>query len=500
MNEDRIPEASVPVGIEGLDSVLVGGLPPHRVYLVEGDPGAGKTTLGLQFLLEGRARGETGLYVTLSETAAELHGVARSHGWSLEGINVTELAIAEATLSADAENTMFYPAEVELAQTTEQVLREVDATHPDRVVFDSLSEMRAMAQNALRYRRQILALKQFFVGKDCTVLLLDDCTAGPADIQVQSLVHGVISLELRTPAYGVMQRRLQVLKMRGKSYRAGFHDFVIVRGGLRVFPRLVAAEHQCPFTPGTISSHIPELDALMGGGLDRGTSALFVGPTGAGKSSLATQYAVAMAERGECVAMFLFDEPPRLLRGRAHGLGIPIDEQIAANRVHIRQVDPGELSLGELVQLVRNEVEQHDAKMVIIDSLNGYLNAIPDERFLTLQLHELLTYLGQRGVTSILIMAQAGMVGTMVSPIDTSYLADSIVLLRYFEAAGEVRQAISVLKRRGGMHERTIREYRLGPDGIRIGPPLSQFHGVLTGVPSFLGGEARLLNEDEDTA
>jgi len=500
MNEDRVPEASVPLGVEGLDSVLAGGLPPNRVYLIEGDPGAGKTTLGLQFLLAGRARGEMGLYVTLSETAAELDAVAQSHGWNLAGIKVTELAIAEASLSADAENTMFYPSEVELAQTTEQVLKEVEATAPARVVFDSLSEMRALAQNPLRYRRQILALKQFFVGKQCTVILLDDRSAESGDIQVQSLVHGVISLELRTPAYGVMQRRLQVNKMRGKAYRAGYHDFVIVRGGVRVFPRLVAAEHQYPFIPGTLSSHIPELDTLMGDGIDRGSSALFVGPTGAGKSSLATQYAVAAAERGERVAMFLFDELPRMLRARAKGLGIRIDEQIAADRIHIRQVDPGELSVGELVQLVRNEVEQHDVKLVIIDSLNGYLNAIPDERFLTLQLHELLSYLGQGGVTSILVMAQAGMVGAMVSPIDTSYLADSILLFRYFEAAGEVRQAISVLKRRGGMHERTIREYAFGPDGIRIGPPLTQFHGVLTGVPSFLGGEGRLLKESEDTA
>jgi circadian clock protein KaiC len=358
MNEDRIPEASVPIGIEGLDSVLSGGLPPNRVYLIEGDPGAGKTTLGLQFLLEGRARGETGLYVTLSETAAELGAVAQSHGWDLGGINLTELAIAEASLSADAENTMFYPSEVELAQTTEHVLREVERTRPARVVFDSLSEMRALAQNPLRYRRQILALKQFFVGKQCTVLLLDDRSAEPGDIQVQSLVHGVICLEVRTPAYGVMQRRLQVSKMRGKSYRAGYHDYVIVRGGLHVFPRLVAAEHQCAFTPGMLSSRIPELDTLMGGGIDRGSSALFVGPTGAGKSSFATQYAVAAAQRGEQVAMFLFDELPRMLRARAEGLGIRIDEQIAAGRIHMRQVDPGELSVGELVQLVRNEVEQ----------------------------------------------------------------------------------------------------------------------------------------------
>jgi len=490
--------ASVPFGIEGLDNVLIGGLPPDRVYLIEGDAGAGKTTMALQYLMAGRDRGERCLYVTLAETAEELQAVARSHGWSLEGIRVTELAVAEASLSAEAENTMFYPSEVELAQTTEVVLREVEETNPTRVVFDSLSEMRALAQNTLRYRRQILALKQFFAGRQCTVLLLDDRTAEHNDIQVQSIVHGVISLEQRTPAYGVVQRRLEIRKMRGRSYRAGFHDFVIVRGGLRVFPRLVASEHQFSFKPGVVPSGLAKLDALMSGGLDRGTSALFIGPTGAGKSSLATQYAVSMAVRGEHVSMFLFDESPRLLRLRSEGLGMRVDEQVEAGRIHMRQVDPGELSVGELVQLVRNEVEQHAAKLVIIDSLNGYLNAIPDERFLTLQLHELLSYLGQRGVTSILVMAQAGMLGNMTSPVDASYLADTIVLLRYFEAAGEVRQAISVVKRRGGPHERTIREYRLGPSGIRIGVPLTQFHGVLTGVPSFLGGEGRLLPREDD--
>jgi circadian clock protein KaiC len=489
----------VPFGIEGLDNVLIGGLPSNRVYLVEGDPGAGKTTMALQYLMAGRDRGESCLYVTLAETAEELNQVARSHGWSLHGIRVTELAVAEASLSADAENTMFYPSEVELAQTTEMVLREVEETKPTRVVFDSLSEMRALAQNTLRYRRQILALKQFFVGRQCTVLLLDDRTAEQHDLQVQSIVHGVISLELRTPDYGVMQRRLQILKMRGKSYRAGFHDFVIVKGGLQIFPRLVASEHQAPFVPSAVSSDITALDALMGGGIDRGTSALFVGPAGAGKSSFASQYAVSMAQRGEHVSMFIFDESPRMLRARAVGLGMPIDPELEAGRIHIRQVDPGELSVGELVQLVRNEVERHDAKLVIIDSLNGYLNAIPDVRFLTLQLHELLTYLGQRGVTAILVMAQAGLIGSMSTPVDASYLADTVVLLRYFEAAGEVRQAISVVKRRGGPHERTIREYRFGPDGIRIGVPLTQFHGVLTGVPSFLGGEGRLLNREEDT-
>jgi len=483
----RLPD--VPFGVPGLDDVLIGGLPANRVYLLEGDPGAGKTTLALQFLMDGRASGEVGLYVTLSETAEELHTVAASHGWSLEGIRVTELATAEASLSADAENTMFYPSEVELAQTTDVVLREVEATRPSRVVFDSLSEMRMLAQNPLRYRRQILALKQFFVGRSCTVLLLDDRTAGQNDIQVQSIVHGVITLERRTPEYGVMQRRLQIIKMRGKATRPGYHDFVIQKGGLRVFPRLVASEHDSEYAASMLSSGLPELDLLIGGGLDRGTSALMVGPAGTGKSTFATQFAVEAARRGERVSMFLFDEGDRTLRARTAGLGIDLEAQLVAGKIKIRQVDPGELSAGELVQLVRDEVEVHGSRLIVVDSLNGYLNAIPDVRFLTLQLHELLTYLSQRGVTSILVMAQAGMVGaSMASPVDASYLADSIFVLRYFEAAGEVRQAISVLKRRGGLHERTIREFRFTAQGIRIGAPLSAFQGVLTGVPTFLGG------------
>jgi circadian clock protein KaiC len=485
----------VSLGIPGLDNVLLGGMPTDRVYLIEGDPGAGKTTLALHFMMNGRDRGESCLYVTLSETADELRAVAASHGWDLDGIHVTELGTAEASLSADAENTMFYPAEVELSEVTERILGDVKSLRPARVVLDSLSELRMMAQNPLRYRRQILALKQFFVGRNCTVLLLDDRTAGALDIQVQSIVHGVISLEVRTPDYGVMQRRLQIVKLRGRAYRPGYHDFVIVTGGLRVFPRLVAAEHEARFSPGRIQSGVRELDALTGGGIDRGTSVLIIGPAGSGKSTFATQYAVHVASAGERVSMFLFDESDHTLRERAAGLGMPIDRLAQEGRIALRQVNPGELSVGELVQLVRDEVEQRQARLVVIDSLNGYLSAIPDERFLTLQLHELLSYLGQRGVTTLLVMAQNGMVGNMVSPVDASYLADTVLLLRYFEAFGEVRQAISVLKRRGGRHERTIREFQFGTDGIRIGEPLTEFQGVLTGVPSYQWNETPLLRK-----
>lgn len=489
--------ALVSTGADGLDDVLGGGLTPHRLYLVEGDPGAGKTTLGLQVLLAGQRRGEQGMYVSLSETREELLAVARSHGWSLEGVSITELGPAEGSL--EDENTMFHPSELELGETTRAVLREVEQTRPRLVVFDSLSEMRLLAQSPLRYRRQILALKQFFTGRQCTVLLLDDRTSEVTDLQLQSIAHGVLSLERRSPDYGVMQRRLQVLKMRGKPFRAGYHDYTIVRGGLRVFPRLVASEHFKPFEAGLVKSGVAELDSVMGGGLDRGTSTLLMGPAGSGKSTLATQYAAAAAARGERAALFLFDESPRTLMARSEALGLDVRGHSQAGRLGIRQVDPGELSPGEFVHLVREEAQEKGASVLVIDSLNGYLNAMPDARFLTLQLHELLTYLGQRGVTSLLVMAQHGLVGSsMVSPVDASYLADSVILLRFFEAAGKVRQAISVLKKRGGHHERTIRELQLGQEGVTVGRPLAEFRGVLTGVPSFTGEAGRLMEQEGD--
>jgi circadian clock protein KaiC len=491
--------ALVTGGIDGLDDILGGGLTPNRLYLIEGDPGAGKTTLGLQILLEGARRGERGIYVSLSETKQELEAVAASHGWSLAGILVIELTPSEDTLAPDAENTMFHPSEFELGEATRLILREVERTKPSLVVFDSLSEMRLLAQSPLRYRRQILALKQFFIGRQCTVLLLDDRTSEVTDLQLQSIAHGVISLERHCPEYGVMQRRLQVLKMRGKAFRAGYHDFTIARGGLRVYPRLVAAEHRGNFEPAEVKSGIAALDAIMGGGLDKGTSTLIMGPAGSGKSTLATQYAVAAAERGEHAALFLFEESIKTFLARSGGLGLGVQTHLAAGRLTIRQVDPGEISPGEFVHAVRLEVEQHGATVVMIDSLNGYLNAMPEVRFLTLQLHELLTYLGQWGVTSLLIVAQHGLVGNMMqAPVDASYLADSVLLLRFFESAGEVRQALSVLKKRSGAHERTIREFRLGKDGIAIGKPLAEFQGVLTGIPSYVGEAAPLKKQDDN--
>jgi circadian clock protein KaiC len=485
----RSNELLVRTGIAGLDDVLGGGLTPNRLYLVEGDPGSGKTTLGLQFLMDGREKGEKGIYVTLSETNDELLAVARAHGWSLEGIDVTELAPPEESLDADAENTIFYPSEIELSETTKAVLREVEAVKPARIVFDSLSEMRLLAQNPLRYRRQILALKHFFIGRQCTVLLLDDRTSDAADLQLHSIAHGVITLERKAPEFGVMQRRVHVQKMRGRDFRAGFHDYVIRRGGLVVFPRLVAADHIERYENVQVKSGIAELDQLMGGGPDKGTSTLLLGPAGTGKSSIATQYAVTAAARGERAALFLFDESERTLLHRSEGLGMPLKKYVDAGLIALHQVDPGTISVGELIHGIREEVAK-GARLLVIDSLNGYLNAMPEVRFLSIQLHELLTYLGQSGVTTLLVVAQQGMVGQMSNPIDASYLADSVIMLRHFEAAGRLRQAISVMKKRSGAHERSIREYSFSRAGISIGPPLADFQGVLAGTPQFLGPKA----------
>ena len=481
----------VQMGINGLDNILGGGLAANRLYLVEGDPGTGKTTLGLQFLLEGVRNGEPAVYVSLSETKDELETVARSHGWSLDGLTVTELAPSEESLASEAENTMFHPAEIELGETTKTVLSDVERVKPRRVVFDSLSEMRLLAQNSLRYRRQILALKQYFVGRNCTVMLLDDRTSDVTDLQLQSLAHGVVSLERRSPEYGVMQRRLQIVKMRGKPFRPGYHDYTIVKGGLDVFPRLVAAEHHDDFAPEQVKSGLPGLDALVCGGLDRGTSTLLMGPAGSGKSTLATQYAVNAARGGQRAAFFLFDEGRTTLLARSAALGLDLREHLKSGRVGIRQVDPGAISAGEFIHLVRQEVDNEGAKIIVIDSLNGYLNAMPEARFLAIQLHELLVYLGQRGVTTLLVVAQHGLVGPMQTPVDASYLADSVILLRFFEAEGRVRQAISVLKKRSGPHERTIRELEFRAGGIHIGEPLATFHGILTGVPSQSGNSPR---------
>jgi len=473
-------------GTAGLDIILGGGLPPNRLYLIEGDPGAGKTTLALRYLLEGAKADETGLYVTLSETREEINAVAESHGWSLDGIHVMELVASEEALTPDSQYMMYHPSETELSETTKAVLDEVERVKPRRVVFDSLSEMRLLAQNPLRYRRQILALKQFFSGRKCTVLMLDDRSSDESDLQVRSIAHGVLTLEQLSPEYGAERRRLRVVKLRGKKYKGGYHDFTIVEGGLEVFPRLVASDHRHKFQREQVQSGVKALDDLLGGGLDRGTSTLILGPAGSGKSSVAVQYAVAAAERGERAAMFAFDESQGTLEARTAALGIDLQAHIDGGTITLQQVDPAEMSPGEFVHAVRRQVEERHAKVVVIDSLNGYINAMPEERFLTIQLHELLTYLGQKGVTTILVVAQHGLMGSaMQSPVDVSYLADSVILTRYFELRGRVKKAISVVKKRSGMHEEAIRELRVGKGGIQVGKPLENLRGVLTGVPTF---------------
>ncbi len=481
-------------GIQGLDDVLRGGFPTNHVYLVQGDPGTGKTTLGVQFLLEGMRRGESGMYISLSETGAELEAVARSHGWSLEGISMFEMQSAE-QFSRDSENTLFEPSEVELREVMQRLLTDIERVKASRIVFDSLSELRLLAQHPLRYRRQILQLKQFFLGRQCTVLFLDDRTAPEDDRQLQSIVHGVVVLEQAAAVYGNERRRLRVVKMRGLEPRGGYHEFAIVSGGLQVFPRLVASEHANHFEHAVLPSGVPALDSLLGGGVDRGTATLIIGPAGSGKSSLALRYALSAVERGEHVALFAFDERIQTLLLRARGLGLALEGAVESGRLRIKQVDPAEMGPGEFVASVNGAANEEQTRVIVIDSLNGYLNAMPEERELALQLHELLAVLGRRGVCTFLVMAQHGIVGpAMESPIDVSYLADTVVMLRYFEADGKVRKAMSVLKKRSGVHEDTIREYRLGPPhGISVGNPLTGFKGILTGVPSYVGTTETLM-------
>ena len=482
--------ARISTGVERLDHILGGGLPAARFHLVQGNPGSGKTTLGLQFLIEGLRRGESVLYVTLSETREELQAVAESHGWDVSNLPVFELAAGVQYLSLAEQNTLFEPSEVELAEVTRALLEEFERVKPRRVVFDSLSEMRLLAQSTLRYRRQLLALKQHFSERGTTVLMADDRTSEEGDLQLQSLAHGVISLEQLSPLYGAERRRLRVVKMRGVDFRGGYHDFRIERGGLRIFERMVAAEHHEPFAPEVVKSGVSELDALLGGGLDRGTSALIIGPAGSGKSVVSMQYACAAALRDETACIYAFDEGLHTVRVRAKAMGQPIDELLAKGNLRFQQIDPAEMSTGELADTVRNDVEARGARVVVIDSLNGYLAAMPEENFLIIQLHELLSYLRQRGVLVILVVAQAGLIGQMNSPVDVSYLADTVLMLRFFEIRGEVRKALSVLKRRSGVHATDIRELTMDGHGVRIGSKLANLHGVFTGVPRiFEDGE-----------
>ncbi len=475
-------------GVEGMDHVLGGGLPPHRMYLLEGDPGVGKTTLALQFLRQGTQDGESGLYITLSETKDELRAVATSHGWTLDDFEVFELAAIEQQLKDVSDTTFYQPSELELNRTTKVLTDEVERLKPARVVFDSLSELRLLAETPLRHRRQILSLKQFFGGRKCTVLLLDDRTTPTnRDAQVQSIAHGVISLEKNSPAYGVARRTLNVVKLRGVEFKEGFHDMVIKRGGVVVFPRLVASEHRGRFKKELFKSGISGLDTLLGGGLHRGTSTMLMGPPGTGKSTLALKYGYELARQGEAVSFFIFDETLSTMVDRGAEMGINIQPFIESGLVKVEEIDPAEISPGELMSRIRVAVEERNSRMIILDSVNGYLNAMPEERFLSLQLHELLSYLNHKGVITLMVLAQQGLIGSMQSPVDLTYLADTIMMLRFFEAQGEVKQAISVIKKRSGRHERALREYSLEPDGIHVGEPLRQFHGVLSGIPQLMG-------------
>ena len=477
---ERQKGATASTGIPGLDDVLAGGLPRDRMYLLQGDPGVGKTTVGLQFLRTGVASGDKGLYITLSETRNELLAVARSHGWSLDGIEIHEL-VPSGDLSPD-DNTLFQPSEVELGETTRDILGQIERIAPARLVVDSLAEIRLLSQSPLRYRRQILALKQFFAGRKLTVLLLDDQTAPESELQLQSIVHGVIRMEQLAPLYGSERRRLRVTKLRGVKFRGGFHDMKIDTGLVSVYPRLVASEHRQEFAPEMVPSGIPQLDQLLGGGLDRGTTALAMGPAGTGKSAIAAQYLAAAAERGEKAVFFCFEEGMGTLIHRSEALGIPIRRLMADGRLEVRQIDPAELSPGEFAQTVRDAVDA-GARLIAIDSLNGYYTAMPEENFLILQLHELFSYLRQLGVTVVLTLAQHGFIGQMGTPLDVSYLADTVILLRYYESDGAIHKAISVPKKRSGFHENSIRELTLGPDGIRVGEALRGLRGLLTGVP-----------------
>lgn len=495
INDQRAPgsQPRVSSGIAGLDDILLGGWPAHHLYLVEGDPGTGKTTLALQFLLDGVKRGDRVLYVTLSESRQELEGVAASHHWPLDGLTIFEYIPNEETLRPNNEYSAFHPSEVEFQDTMQNILAKAEEVRPTRLVFDSLSEIRLLARESLRYRRQVLALKHFFLNRSCTVLMLDDRTSEAHDLQLQSIAHGVLLLERLARDYGVERRRLRVSKLRGARFREGFHDYNIQTGGVTVYPRLIAGEHRSALPTGMAESGLPALDALVGGGIPRGTSTLLIGPAGSGKSSLAVRYLFAAAERGEAGALFHFDEGLGTLLTRCAQLGMDMAGHIETGTLEARQFDPAELSPGEFTMCVRSAVEKRKAQIIVIDSLNGFLNAMPGERQLLLQMHELCTYLNQQGVTTFLVLAQAGILGTHMSPpVDISYLADNVLVLRYFEAMGEVRKAISVLKKRTGGHERTIRELRFDEGGIQVGEPLREFHGVLTGVPTFTGASSEL--------
>lgn len=490
---DATSDPRIPTGIPGLDRVISGGLPAHKLYLVKGISGTGKTTLAMQFLMEGVRRGESALYITLSETREEIEIVARSHEWDISGVTLFELMDAEAKLRSGTDSSFFHPSEIELNRTTETLLAEVERVQPARLVFDSLSEFRLLAETPLRYRRQILRLKQYFAGKKVTVLFLDDCSDNGADQHIESIAHGVVTLQRSYPEYGVARRMLVVEKLRGSAFSEGPHDIALRHGGMVIFHRLIAEDHGETHSSTLVASGIDELDSLLGGGLHTGTSTMFMGPPGTGKSTMAVRFALTLALRGEKSLLLLFDENPATLLSRTTALGISIQPFIQSGLITLRSIDPAATSPGEVSQYIVRAVNEEGVRLVAIDSINGYMNAMPETRLLSLQLHELFTFLARRGVLTLMVLSQQGMVGTMQTNIDLSYLADCVILSRYFEAYGAVKLALSVIKRRSGDHERTIREYRFAPGGIELSEPLKGMQGVLTGVPTFITGKDTLL-------
>ena len=481
-----IGSSRIDTGVQGLNDILSGGLPAGQMYLLEGTPGTGKTTLAMQFVRTAILAGERALYITLSESKLELEASARSHGWQIDELSIAEFIPEEASLHPEQQYTIFHPSEVELASTIHKLTQLIEAEKPARIVIDSLSELKLLAADTMRYRRQLLALKQFFAGRDTTVLLLDDRSAEGSDMQLQSIAHGVIRLGKVPRSYGITRRQIEIVKLRGSAFREGFHDYTIQTGGLRIYPRLVASEHTLSFPDERILSGIPALDEMFGGGIARGSSTLIVGPTGSGKSTMAMQYACTASQRGDRAILYCFDEVLKSAQDRAEALGLPIREQIRLGTLAMSQIDPAELSPGEFVAQIRADVEDRDTRVLVIDSLNGLLNAMPGEQDLILQLHELIAFLNQKGVITFLVFTQRELIGNLQTDLGVSYLADTVVMLRYFEAGGEIRQSIAVLKQRAGRHERTLREFFLLDSGIQVGKPLRGFRGILTGVPDLL--------------